>query len=617
MKGKIFILALLTLGAHISQAQNIGIGQTSPKAPLDINGGVTIGTGTSFSGSASSTTGALIQGPVGIGNHSPNINTILDLTNSATSQHSTTGGLLLPKVANIATETGMASPANGTVFYNTSTNCVDLYDNGKWQSIFCSCPALAAPAISGPSSPCALSTNNVYSVPVMSGATSYTWSISGATFTTTPATNATSVSVTAPANTPFTLNCTISNACGTSIVTATTTITPNYTVATITGATTSATAYQVVNYNQSVVYTLPTGGSSYTWSVVAASGGYTPTITPSTGSNTVTVSWASTTATIGTEDDVTVTGSYIPSGSTCPSVGSLAVQAGGTIGPLNGQFTLSGDLCTYYSIPYNAPISANWGATNYKVTVAGASGGVNSQGTGTPGYGEVITATITVPLTALPFYAMTGSVGLSGSASNGDGGPIGGCFAGGAGGYYYWSGTTNYSGGGGGGSTSIQTDAAIPFTSADAVIVAGGGGGAGYDVGGTVANGGNAGAVGYPGGSTTASTAANGDNGGGGGTAAGGGAGASYNGCGTDAAGAGIQGAGGTPGIGTSGSCNEYGGAGGGQGWYGGGGGGSGAGGGGSSYPTTNGTYNGITVSSLSVPTTGTNNGNGYVTILY
>ena len=97
------------------------------------------------------------------------------------------------------------------MFYNSTTNCIDIISNGAWQSIFCPCPVIS-PVISGTSPVCPSSSGNVYTVTNTTGAATYTWSLSsGASGSST--TN--SISVTAPASGTFNVSCTVTNACGT------------------------------------------------------------------------------------------------------------------------------------------------------------------------------------------------------------------------------------------------------------------------------------------------------------------------------------------------------------------------------------------------------------------
>lgn len=63
---------------------------------------------------------------VGIGTQSPHSSSILDLT-------ATNKALLLPRVANTA---AIASPVNGMMIYDMSSNCIKSYENNAWSPCF-------------------------------------------------------------------------------------------------------------------------------------------------------------------------------------------------------------------------------------------------------------------------------------------------------------------------------------------------------------------------------------------------------------------------------------------------------------------------------------------------
>jgi hypothetical protein len=68
------------------------------------------------------------MGKVGIGTTSPSTSAILELT-------ATDKALLLPRVANTA---AIASPVNGMLIYDNSTNCIKGYENGAWTNCYSS-----------------------------------------------------------------------------------------------------------------------------------------------------------------------------------------------------------------------------------------------------------------------------------------------------------------------------------------------------------------------------------------------------------------------------------------------------------------------------------------------
>ena len=462
IKKRLLILLLGVLGFSLSHAQDIGFGQASPKAALDIKGGITIGSGASYSGSATSANGAIIQGQVGIGNHSPNTNAILDLTNSSSK------GMLLPRITT-ANEGSMSAPANGLMFYNTTTNCVDVYVTangiGSWQSIFCPCPTLAAPAISGPASVCPGATGLVYSVAPVAGVTSYAWSVSGtATSSNITATSGPAVTVTAPSTGPYYVTCTLTNACGATSAGSSTITVANGSIA--------WTADPLsVTEGTNVTYTVTSGQSSYSWATppsgwtVASGGGNTNSITYTLPTNNILSS-----ITYGGTQTVSCT------------VGGPCGNTTLTCNPIvHGTYTWS-----YTGANQTATVPAA-GITTLTVTVAGAQGGDvydRSLGveSGYGGPGGVVTGTLAVTGSELLYLQVGKAGGIPANASSAGAGGNGGYLTGstwdapgGNGGY---NSNTASAGGGGGGASDIRTGGTALT---NRVIVAGGGGGNAQD----------------------------------------------------------------------------------------------------------------------------------------
>ena len=82
---KFTVLKALFFGVVISAcAQNVGVGTNTPQSKVDISGNLTVGSGTHYAGvTKAPANGAIIQGPVGIGNNAPNAATILDMSNTS------------------------------------------------------------------------------------------------------------------------------------------------------------------------------------------------------------------------------------------------------------------------------------------------------------------------------------------------------------------------------------------------------------------------------------------------------------------------------------------------------------------------------------------------------
>ena len=371
MKLKLLTLTLAIIGLSIANAQNVGIGQNNPKSKLDINGNLVVGSGTGYSGSATTVpaNGAIIQGPVGIGTVSPNSNAILDLSGTPNM------GLLLPQIST-SSETSItpSSTLNGLVFYNSSTNCLDVIANGIWQSMYCPCPALS-PTVTGTTPVCPSSTNNAYSVTPMTGASTYSWSLSAGSFTTTPATNATSVSVTAPSSGTFNVSCTVSNACGTAYVAS-----KAVTVTAVPGTPTwSSTPSASVCASQSITYALAapsgTAPSSYNW-----------------------------TFTNNTTSSITVGGQVL-------------AASGGT-------YTFSAVSTTSYSVPYGSgsgtfsiSVTANYTPCSYTTSALTASVTVNALPTISGGSSVCTGATIALTGSGTPATTNTWTSGTTADAT--------------------------------------------------------------------------------------------------------------------------------------------------------------------------------------------------------
>jgi hypothetical protein len=129
--------------------------------------------------------------------------------------NSTNQGILIPRLT-YAQEQAIVSPASGLMVFNTTSQCLDVYTGGAWQSIYCGCPNLdVLQAISGNTPVCA-GTNQTYSVPGISGASSYTWTVTGSPTIT--GNGSSIISFNAPSLSTYTVSVTATNGCGTSSV---------------------------------------------------------------------------------------------------------------------------------------------------------------------------------------------------------------------------------------------------------------------------------------------------------------------------------------------------------------------------------------------------------------
>jgi len=74
---------------------------------------------------------------VGVGTTTPDVSSILDVS-------STTKGFLPPRMTTTQRD-AITLPANGLLIFNTTTRCMEFYDNGNWQNMGCSCTMADTP----------------------------------------------------------------------------------------------------------------------------------------------------------------------------------------------------------------------------------------------------------------------------------------------------------------------------------------------------------------------------------------------------------------------------------------------------------------------------------------
>ncbi len=231
-------------------------------------------------------------------------------------------------------------------------------------------PPTAVGNISGSVSPCPGSQS--YSISAVTGATSYTWAVSGGG-SISSGQGTTSINVNWTSSGTYNVSVTATNSCGSTNKTLSVTVQagPPVAVGSITGNTSPCPGSQT--YSISSV----ANASSYTWSI---SGG--GTITSGQGSTSLTVNWTSS----GGPYTVSVTASN-GCGSTSNSV-SVNVQNGapGTIGSITGSATpclgsqtysitgVSGSPTYTWSVSSGGTISSGQGTTSINVNWATAGG---------------------------------------------------------------------------------------------------------------------------------------------------------------------------------------------------------------------------------------------------
>jgi len=115
---------------------------------------------------------------IGIGTFTPVASAKLDVS-------STTSGFLPPRMTTIQRD-AIVSPVGGLLIWNMTNNCLDVFGGTSWRSVFCACtsPPSAPGIITGSTSICSGQSGFVYSISMVGGATSYSWSVpTGATIT--------------------------------------------------------------------------------------------------------------------------------------------------------------------------------------------------------------------------------------------------------------------------------------------------------------------------------------------------------------------------------------------------------------------------------------------------
>ncbi|NTW31331.1 MAG: hypothetical protein HGB12_01630 [Bacteroidetes bacterium] len=186
---------------------------------------------------------------------------ILDVQ-SDTSTIYTSQGILIPRMR---TAKRPASPAEGLLIYNTSTNCLEIYVGPTWQSVVCGCISVPSSSgiISGTPTVCPGQSAVLYSVPAINGATSYNWSYSGSGASIIGSTNSVIVYFSGTA-TSGNLTVMGTNACGNGSISSDYPITINSTAPNITGQPENPAAVCAGSGSPSFTV-IATGGLTYQW----------------------------------------------------------------------------------------------------------------------------------------------------------------------------------------------------------------------------------------------------------------------------------------------------------------------------------------------------------------
>ncbi|MFC5271051.1 ice-binding family protein [Adhaeribacter terreus] len=257
--------------------------------------------------------------------------------------------------------------------------------------------------IAGNTVPCAGSTMNVYSIPVVSGASSYNWTVpAGWTITSGQGTN--TITVTA-GNSNGSISVTASNACGagsasTSLVIAATAVPP--VPGAITGNVNMCINQTGITYSIAPV----NNASGYTWSVPA---GWT--ITAGQGTNTVTVTAGtnpgniSVVATNGCGSGLSTALALVPITNPPATPGNITGNLVPCTGQSNVTYTIApvtGATGYNWTVPAGWTITAGQGTTSITVTTGNNSGNVSVSATNSCGPGAPRTLNVTPSSTAAP-----------------------------------------------------------------------------------------------------------------------------------------------------------------------------------------------------------------------
>jgi PKD repeat protein len=268
-------------------------------------------------------------------------------------------------------------------------------------------PPAAPGSITGLNTVCANQTGVTYSIPSVSGATSYTWAVpSGATITSGQGTTSITVNYgTSGGN----VTVTASNSCGTSSASSLA-----VTVNTVPTAPGTITGLNSVCANQTgVTYSIPsvTGATSYTWTVPSGA-----TIASGQGTTAITVNYG----TSGGNVSVTASNSCGTSSASSLAVTvNTAPTAPGTITGLNSVCanqtgvtysipSVSGATSYTWTVPSGATIASGQGTTSVTVNYGTSGGNVTVTASNSCGTSSASSLAVTVnPLPATP-GAITG-----------------------------------------------------------------------------------------------------------------------------------------------------------------------------------------------------------------
>ncbi len=297
----------------------------------------------------------------------PAASAILDLS-------STSKGFVMPRVTQTQRD-AIQSPVLGLQIFNTTNNCFEAYGFSNWQTLSCLCNgAPSTPStITGNSNPCANAPSVTYTVGLVLGANTYTWTVpSGAVIIAGQGTN--SITVNYGVN-PGNVTVSANNSCGSSSA-STLPVTINSipsTPGTITGN-----PYPCANSNAQAYSTSSVdGATSYTWTVPSGS-----IVTAGQGTTSMLVNFSTTPGNLAVTANNTCgssSASVLPiSMAITPSTpGSIIGADTFALNQFGAHYTVAPvtEATTYtWTVPYDATITAGQGTDSITVNFGGHNG---------------------------------------------------------------------------------------------------------------------------------------------------------------------------------------------------------------------------------------------------
>ncbi len=115
------LICAIAFGANVS-AQNVGIGEPNPTSKLSVKGNMAIGS--TYSNLAAPAGGLIVEGTLGLGTATPDLNTILDMGNAGK-------GVVMPKLTK-AQRLALPSPTKGLMVFDADSNTIFFHNGSSW-----------------------------------------------------------------------------------------------------------------------------------------------------------------------------------------------------------------------------------------------------------------------------------------------------------------------------------------------------------------------------------------------------------------------------------------------------------------------------------------------------